>query len=214
MFGHADKTCYEDLPYQSDGAGNLMEIYQMPFNLSQNTAREIQSAFEAFQASEDRNFGSFQEDMANVHIPAAKAYSFLRDEAETAGVSLSSSTLWKGTAFAGKEFKDYRAFMAIVADHQKDVIAMVAEKNITSWRYALQAWKKANRATKETAEETWEDALFKLMDKFEVSGIEIAEYLMAIEEKGNGVMSSKAALDVVPLTTVDPAKMKTKVKAA
>jgi hypothetical protein len=191
-----------------------MEMQKMPFTLSQNTAREIQSAFEAFQKSETLATRQFEHDLHAVHIKSAMAYSFLRAEAEDAGVSLSSSTLWKGTAFAGKEYKDYRAFMAIVADHQKDVIAMVAEKNITSWRYALQAWKKANRATKETAEETWEDALFKLMDKFEVSGIEIAEYLMAMEEKGNGVMSSKAALDVVPLTTVDPAKMKTKVKAA
>jgi len=185
----------------------------MPFTLSQNTAREIQSAFESFQASEFRLAGSFADDMQTVHIPAAKAYSFLRDEAEQAGVSLSSSTLWKGTSFAGKEYKDYRAFMAIVADHQKEVIAMVAEKNITSWRYALQAWKKANREAKEKQEESWEDALFKLMDKFEVSGIEIAEYLMAMEEKGNDVISSKSALDVVPLTTVDPAKIKAKAKA-
>jgi len=180
----------------------------MPFNLSQNTAREIQAAFEAFQKSETRLAGSFSNDMQKVHIPAAKAYSFLRDEAETAGVSLSSSTLWKGTSFAGKEYKDYRAFMAIVADHQKEIIEMIAEKKINSWLSALQTWKKANRASKEKQEETWEDALFKLMDKFEVSATEIAEYLLEMEEKG----TTSSALDVAPLTVIDPAKMKTKAK--
>lgn len=185
----------------------------MAFNLSKNTAREIQSAFEAFEKSEALASRQFENDLHEVHIKAAMAYAFLRSEADQAGVSLSSSTLWKGTAFAGKEYKDYRAFMAIVADHQKEVIAMVSEKNITSWRYALAAWKKANREAKEKQEETWEDALFKLMDKFEVSATEIAEYLLEMEEKGNDVISSKSALDVVPLTTIDPAKMKTKDKA-
>ncbi len=187
----------------------------MPFTLSQNTAREIQSAFEAFQESETRLASSFGEDMQTVHIPAAKAYSFLRAEAEQAGVSLSSSSLWKGTSFAGKEYKDYRAFMAIVADHEQEVITWAFDRKrpLNSWLSVLQTWKKANRKAKETQEETWEDALFKLMDKFNLDPIEVSEYLVEMVEMGNEVISSKSALDVVPLTTVDPAKMKTKAKA-
>ena len=180
----------------------------MSFNLSQNTAREIQSAFEAFQKSEDLVSRQFEQDLHEVHIKAAMAYSFLRAEAEEAGVSLSSSTLWKGTSFAGKDYKDYRAFMAIVADHQKEIIEMIAEKKINSWLSALQTWKKANREAKEQQEEAWEDALFKLMDKFEVSATEIAEYLLEMEEKG----TPSSALDAAPLTVIDPAKMKTKAK--
>jgi len=84
----------------------------MAFNLSENTAREIQSAFEAFRKSEDLVSRQFVQDLHDVHIKAAMAYSFLRAEAEQAGVSLSSSSLWKDTSFAGKDYKDYRAFMA------------------------------------------------------------------------------------------------------
>jgi hypothetical protein len=189
-----------------------METQTMAFNLSENTAREIETAFEAFRASEIRLASSFGDDMQTVHIPAAKAYSFLRAEAEQAGVSLSSSSLWKGTSFAGKDYKDYRAFMSALCDNEKEIIELISDRKINSWLSTLQTWKKANREAKEKQEESWEDALFKLMDKFEVSGIEIAEYLMAMEEKGNGVMSSKSALDVAPLTTIDPAKMKTKAK--
>jgi len=185
----------------------------MPFTLSQNTAREIQSAFEAFQASETRLASSFGDDMKTVHIPAAKAYSFLRAEAEQAGVSLSSSSLWKGTSFAGKDYKDYRAFMSALCDNEKEILELISDRKLNSWLSALQTWKKANREAKEKQEETWEDALFKLMDKFEVSATEIAEYLLEMEEKSNDVISSKSALDVVPLTTVDPAKIKAKAKA-
>ena len=208
LFNHVMKI----YPLNPEGAENPMEM-TMSFNLSQNTAREIQSAFEAFQASETRLASSFGDDMKTVHIPAAKAYSFLRAEAEAAGVSLSSSSLWKGTSFAGKEYKDYRAFMSVLCDHEQTILELINDRNLTSWLSALQTWKKANREAKVKQEETWEDALFKLMDKFEVSATVIAEYLLAMEEKGNGVMSSKAALDVVPLTTVDPAKIKDKAKA-
>lgn len=185
----------------------------MSFTLSQNTAREIETAFQTFQASETRLATSFGEDMQTVHIPAAKAYSFLRAEAEQAGVSLSSSSLWKGTSFAGKDYKDYRAFMAAVCDHEKAICDMISERKITSWLSALQTWKKANREAKEKQEETWEDALFKLLDKFNLDPVEVAEYLTEMVEKGDEVISSKAALDVVPLTTVDPAKIKAKAKA-
>lgn len=181
----------------------------MAFNLSENTAREIQSAFEAFQESETLVARQFVQDLHDVHIKAAMAYSFLRAEAEQAGVSLSSPSLWKSTSFAGKAYKDYRAFMAIVADHQEEIIQMVNDRQLTSWQSTLRIWKKENRKPKETVEETWEDALFKLMDKFNVSATEIAEYLLEMEEKG----STSAALDVAPLTVIDPAKMKTKTKA-
>jgi len=185
----------------------------MAFTLSQNTAREIETAFQAFQASETRLASSFGDDMRDVHIPAAKAYSFLRAEAEAAGVSLSSSSLWKGTSFAGKDYKDYRAFMSALCDNEKEILELISDRKLNSWLSALQTWKKANREAKEKQEETWEDALFKLMDKFEVSATEIAEYLLEMEEKSNDVISSKSALDVVPLTTVDPAKIKAKAKA-
>lgn len=184
--------------------------YDMPFTLSQNTAREIETAFQAFQKSETLAAGQFSNDMHDVHIPAATAYSFLRDEAEAAGVSLSSSSLWKGTSFAGKDHKDYRAFMAIVADSQKDILAMIEEKNITSWRYALQAWKKANREAKETVEETWEDALLKLLDKFDLDPADVAEYLVEMVDAGTS--TREHALDVTPLAVIDPAKAKTKTK--
>ena len=185
----------------------------MAFNLSQNTAREIETAFQAFQASETRLASSFGEDMQTVHIPAAKAYSFLRAEAEQAGVSLSSSSLWKGTSFAGKDYKDYRAFMSALCDNEQTILDLINERKLTSWLSTLQTWKKANRETKEKQEETWEDALFKLLYKFNLDPVEVAEYLTEMVEMGNNVTSSKAALDVAPLTTVDPAKMKTKDKA-
>jgi len=184
----------------------------MSFTLSQNTAREIQSAFEAFRDSEIRLASSFGDDMKTVHIPAAKAYSFLRVEADQAGVSLSSSSLWKGTSFAGKDYKDYRAFMSALCDNEKEILELISDRKLNSWLSALQTWKKANREAKEKQEETWEDALFKLLDKFNLDPVEVAEYLTEMVEKGDEVISSKAALDVVPLTTVDPAKMKTKAK--
>jgi len=185
----------------------------MAFNLSQNTARELQSAFEAFQKSEELVSRQFEHDLHEVHIKAAMAYSFLRAEAEAAGVSLSSSSLWKGTSFAGKQYKDYRAFMSALCDNEKEILELINDRKLTSWLSALQTWKKANREAKEKEEETWEDALFKLMDKFEVSGIEIAEYLMAMEELGTEAIKSKSsALDVMPLTVIDPAKIKTKAK--
>lgn len=186
----------------------------MPFTLSQNTAREIETAFQSFQASENRLASSFADDMKSVHIPSAKAYSFLRTEAEQAGVSLSSSSLWKGTSFAGKDYKDYRAFMAAVCDHEKAICDMISERKITSWLSALQTWKKANREAKEKEEETWEDALFKLLDKFSLDPADVAEYLMEMVEAGTS--ARKQALDVAPFTefTVDKAKAKAKAKAA
>jgi len=189
----------------------------MPFNLSQNTAREIETAFEAFQASEIRLASTFGDDMQTVHIPAAKAYSFLRAEAEQAGVSLSSSVLWKGTSFAGKAYKDYRAFMSALCDNEKEILELINDRKLTSWLSTLQTWKKASREAKEKQEETWEDALLKLMDKFEVSPTEIAEYLLEMEERGKVYQEERRAetispLDVTPLTVIDPAKMKTKAK--
>jgi hypothetical protein len=194
-------------PLNPEGAENPMEM-TMPFTLSQNTAREIQSAFESFQASEFRLAGSFADDMQTVHIPAAKAYSFLRAEAEAAGVSLSSSSLWKGTSFAGKDYKDYRAFMSALCDNEKEIIELISDRKLNSWLSALQTWKKANRETKEKQEESWEDALFKLLDKFNLDPIDVSEYLAEMVEMGNDVISSKSALDVAPLTVIDPAKMK------
>ena len=183
----------------------------MAFNLSQNTAREIETAFQAFQASENRLASSFADDMKTVHIPAAKAYSFLRTEAEQAGVSLSSSSLWKGTSFAGKDFKDYRAYMSALCDHEKAILELISERKINSWLSALQTWKKENREAKETVEETWEDALFKLLDKFSLDPADVAEYLMEMVEAGTS--AQEHSLDVAPFTAFTVAKDKAKDKA-
>jgi hypothetical protein len=172
----------------------------MAFNLSLNTAREIETAFQAFQASENRLASSFADDMKSVHIPAAKAYSFLRAEAETAGVSLSSSSLWKGTSFAGKDFKDYRAFMAALCDHEKAILELISDRNLTSWLSAFQTWKKANRAAKEQVEENWEDALFKFLEKFNLDPADVAEYLVNMVDLGTSTRDH--ALDVAPFTAV------------
>jgi hypothetical protein len=185
----------------------------MAFKLSENTAREIETAFQAFKASENRLASSFADDMENVHKPAAIAYCFLRAEAEAAGVSLSSPTLWAETSFAGKDYKDYRAFMAALYEHGKAILELISERKITSWLSALQTWKKVNREAKEKVEKTWEDALLDLMAKYDVTAVELAEYLIELNEQSDAPVSKSSALDVAPAHSIETSKIKTGDKA-